>query len=117
MTERTITDMVEILRGSGNKNPGDKTPQLIGKIINTHPLALQVEGVMVTKNIYVNPSCICQRDMNLDALFENITTLPPKLIDFLKEFFNHYTIQTGDTVIIFRSGNSFYIAEKVVKAV
>ena len=80
MSERNITRMVELLRGSS----GGVSGLQVGLIAKTGPLIIKTGDVEIQKNIHVNPQ------------------VQP-------------TLAVGDTVVIFRSDDSFYILTKAVK--
>ena len=112
MNEKNIVKMVEAIRAGGGNSDSSL---MLAQVSSVSPLTIKTSNSVITKNIYINPAYIIQTP---DALFVS----PPDpdlsyLFNFLRQYHKSYMLNTGDTVILVQFGVSFYIAEKVVKAV
>jgi len=116
MSERSIVEMVELLKG-GNKTPSADSGVMLAEIASVSPLVLKTSNSSISKNIYINPAYTLEAsggEAKIESLFADAPA-PKMLFDFLKVFHKNYLLKKGDTVIVMQAGISFYVAEKVVK--
>lgn len=100
---------------------------MIGKVVSTSPLTIELNGQIISKYIYINSALtILSEDLNgIQTAFKDPLNIDGKDIsgdyevssewlDFLLEYHEKSVIQTDDIIVVMQNSTSFYILEKVV---
>lgn len=85
---------------------------VLGEIQSLKPLAIKIGGMVIRKNIYINPALVLENESKIEELFLGLTD---PLYLFLKQFHKSYVLKQGDLVVAYHSGNEFHILSKEVK--
>jgi hypothetical protein len=80
----------------------------VAKVISTNPLTIRMGEVDISVNLSINPALILEVDP------DNIVTDEDGLKEALKSLLNTFKVNSGDSVVVQRVGNNFYILSKVV---
>lgn len=80
----------------------------VAKILNLKPLTIRIGEVDININLNINPLMLI--DLNIDS----IDTEEIELKEALKSLLNVFKVKTGDSVVVQRVNNTFYILSKVV---
>lgn len=107
--------MLKIMERQGsNLNGFDMS---VAKIVNVDPLQIAVNGIVTTPEISSNIICnnliTSDKDEELNEILEKEKYISDGLKQFLKELYKELRTQPGDTVLVQRVNNSFYICGKV----
>lgn len=100
---------------------------MIGKVVSTSPLAIELNGQIISKYIYMNSSLtVLSEDLNdIQTAFKDRLNIQggeisgtydisSEWLDFLLEYHEKSVIKKDDIVVIMQNSTSFYILEKVV---
>lgn len=80
----------------------------VAKILNLEPLTIRIGEVDININLNINPVMLI--DLNIDS----IDTEEIGLKEALKSLLNVFKVKKGDSVVVQRVDNNFYILSKVV---
>ena len=119
-TNRHIVQMVEEI---GKKVARDCIPDgvvdgvYIAEILSVNPLTIRMYDLSITKNLYINPALMLDASDSGTAILQpfSVPFEPLATYEFLKTFHQKYVVKKGDSVVVCKTGTSFYIAGKAVK--
>lgn len=117
-TNRNIVDMVEAIRkgNSGVSSLGGADGICLADVLSVEPLTIKMHDTLITKKLYINPALMLEASDN-EAKIKEIFQTPfetQEAYEFLKEFHEKFVLKKGDTVVVYLTGSSFYIAGKAV---
>lgn len=101
--------MINTIRSEGAHNNGFQMEK--AKVISIKPLVISYNNVPVTSNLYCNG--VLTSDFEIENITEQEATISPVLKEFLNSVYNMVKLNVGDTVIVQRVENNFYILGKV----
>lgn len=117
-TNRHIVEMVEAIRkGSGAASiSGSVDGICMADVLSVKPLTIKMYNTSITKNLYINPALMLDASDSGEDIKKTFSTPfePQEVYEFLKEFHEKYVLKKGDTVVVYITGSSFYIAGKAV---
>lgn len=87
---------------------------MIGSVVSPKPLSIRVSGVVISRQIYINPAYIIATDAEITDIFRTEMPKSPKINEFLQAWHTTYTLKAGDTIIVLKNGTTLYVLEKVV---
>lgn len=88
----------------------------LATVIGIDPISVAINGLPVSEHIYCNRITNSNRDEELAAILESEEYVSPALLAFIKDLYEGTRVQPGDSVLVQRVGNSFYICGKVASA-
>lgn len=123
------TEIASLIKQNSSFNNTTNNNIIIGKVVSTNPLALEINNQVISKYIYINASNIILADdenIKIQEVFDNKISLQggeitgtygvdgTKWLDFLLEYHQNAVIKNDDLVLILQVSTAFYILEKVV---
>lgn len=116
-TNRNIVEMVEAIRQGNGGNTGNGAAGIyLAKVQSVKPLTIKMHDSVISSNLYLNQSLVVGAvDNGVGKAF--LEPFEPKeAYEFLKEFHEKFVLKNGDTVVVYFTGSSFYIAGKAVRS-
>lgn len=110
-TNKNIVNMIKAIRKGVGNSSSSFDGIYLAEVVSVSPLQIKTNDVLIDENIYIDSSLVFEENA-IDEKFEGTEGV---VYEFLKEFHKKYVIKKGDTVIVFVTGDSFFIAGKVEK--
>lgn len=115
-TNRNIVEMVEAIRQGNGGNTGNGADGIyLAKVQSVQPVTIKMHDSIITSNVYLNQALVVGAvDDGVEKAFLEPFE-PREAYEFLKEFHEKFVLKRGDTVVVYLTGSSFYVAGKAVK--
>lgn len=102
--------MINMMRSQGAHKNGFQMER--ATVIGTEPLIIKVNEVAISKNVFCNE--VINSNEKLEEILVDEKGISEALKTFLKDTYTKTRLEVGDTVLVQRVDNSFYVLEKVV---
>lgn len=112
MSDNWAGDLAEAIMEKTRSKKDDQN-LLIGHVASVHPLSIKMYDQVVNKYVYADPAFTAFSDSQINEAFADIGDMPIPLANLLKQALTKPLIKSGDTVVVWQSGISFYILAKV----
>ena len=71
MSDKWAVDMVESMkRKSEPKHEGAQNAVMVGRVVSTSPLQIEINGQVISKHLHINPALLVLADDNADKVQE-----------------------------------------------
>lgn len=101
--------MVALMRDQGEKNNGFEMTQ--AKVTAVNPVTLSYNSTAISENIVLS-GCL-QTAMAMEDAINSEPQVSQGFKDALKELISGFKLSDGDSVVVQRVGNTFYVIGKV----
>ena len=83
------------------------------KVVSVEPLQICDNGNIIQNHLFCNGLITSDKDEELDRILANEKNISNELKQFLKDLYKELRVEEGDSVLVQRVHNSYYICGKV----